>query len=208
MTIDDTASVHGPAVTHAAVDGRYLRRLGLRLVVAMTLLMGTMATATYFFHAELGHLSRVLVQVTGDYAIAAGFFVADGFTFPVPPDAFLAIGAMAGLPFWTVVFWASVGSVLGGCAAWGVGRLFRHTRAFKRFMDRHGREVDELLLRFGTWALAIAALTPVPYSICCYACSAAGMPLGRFVLVSLLRVPRVAIWLWLIQLGFVSPEVI
>jgi membrane protein YqaA with SNARE-associated domain len=57
--------------------------------------------------------------------------------------------------------------------------------------------------RTGRWFLALAAVSPIPYSITCWACGVTQMPYGEFVVISLLRIPRVAVFLWLIQQGFV-----
>ena len=53
--------------------------------------------------------------------------------------------------------------------------------------------------RYGVVALGVAALTPLPYSIICWACGATGMRLSIFLTVSLLRIPRVFAYLWFIE---------
>lgn len=53
--------------------------------------------------------------------------------------------------------------------------------------------------RYGLLALALAALTPLPYSLVCWACGATKVRTVPFILVSLLRVPRVAIYLLIIE---------
>jgi uncharacterized membrane protein YdjX (TVP38/TMEM64 family) len=49
--------------------------------------------------------------------------------------------------------------------------------------------------------VALGAVSPLPYSISAWAAGALGMELRPFVLVSLLRIPRVGFYLWLIQIG-------
>jgi membrane protein YqaA with SNARE-associated domain len=71
-------------------------------------------------------------------------------------------------------------------------------------MASRGAEIHSLVRRYGLIALALATLTPLPYSLACWASGALGVPFFRFCAVSLLRIPRIAIFLWLIQEGFVS----
>jgi uncharacterized membrane protein YdjX (TVP38/TMEM64 family) len=52
--------------------------------------------------------------------------------------------------------------------------------------------------------VAVAAITPLPYSIFCWAAGAGKLPFRRFLLVSLLRIVRVAGYLYLIQLGLLG----
>ena len=69
---------------------------------------------------------------------------------------------------------------------------------------RGGDEMTAQLRRGGRWFLAIAAVSPVPYSVTCWAAGATKMAYLDFIVISLLRIPRVAAFLWLIQRGFVS----
>jgi membrane protein YqaA with SNARE-associated domain len=54
------------------------------------------------------------------------------------------------------------------------------------------------------WALILAAVTPIPYSIGCMAAGALHMPYVHFAPSRVLRLPRIAFYLYLIELGVVS----
>jgi uncharacterized membrane protein YdjX (TVP38/TMEM64 family) len=71
-------------------------------------------------------------------------------------------------------------------------------------MARRGREVKLLVERYGVRALLFAALTPLPYSIACWAAGACEVRFRTFFLVSLSRIPRVIFYLWLIEQGFIT----
>jgi membrane protein YqaA with SNARE-associated domain len=47
-----------------------------------------------------------------------------------------------------------------------------------------------LIDRYGYWAVALGALTPIPFSITCWSAGMLRLGFGRFLLVALLRVPR------------------
>ena len=184
-------------------DDIVLRRLLLKTIGGILILMSLLAALSWVFSEPLIEISRGYVNALGGLGIFLGFAIPDATTFPVPPDVFLALGSMGGMAFWKIVLWASAGSLTGGSLGFAIGLFFRRTARFQRWMKRHGKQVNRLMQRYGTAALGIAAMTPVPYSIACHASSAGGMSYGRFFLVSLLRIPRVLIFLWLIQLGII-----
>ena len=63
---------------------------------------------------------------------------------------------------------------------------------------------DALVERYGVIALAATALTPLPFSLGCWAAGALKMPFSTFFAVALLRIPRVAGYLALIYFGLIS----
>lgn len=164
------------------------------------------AVLGWLFREPLLSVGRWFVDNFGGPGIAVGFFFPDAFTVPVPNDAFTAFGLWGGMPFWEVVAWGSLGSLCGGSVGWLIGRYFiaRSERLAAFMRRRGGDQMRAQINRGGRWFLAVAAVTPVPYSITCWAAGATELPYWQFIVVSLLRIPRVAVFLWLIQQGFVS----
>ncbi len=191
------ASSPAPLDLRRVLAGAVLGMMGFTLVAA---LLG------WLFRAPLLELGRVFVDNFGGVGIAVGFFFPDAFTMPVPNDAFTAFGLWGGMSFWRVVAWGSLGSLAGGSTGWAIGRyLLARSERLQAFIRRRGgEEMRAHLVRGGRWFLAIAAVSPVPYSVTCWAAGATRMPYAEFIAISLLRIPRVAAFLWLIQQGFVS----
>ncbi len=52
--------------------------------------------------------------------------------------------------------------------------------------------------KLGVVAVVVAALTPVPFSLVCYLAGSLRMPLGIFFLAILARIPRMAIFYYII----------
>ncbi len=181
-----------------------MKRVALSVAGTVAAIMTALAIFGALFWEPLIGISKTYVETLGGPGVALGFFFPDGLTIPMPVDAFAAFGLFGGLGFWPTVAWGSVGSICGGCLGYLVGRQLKHTPWFRRFMARRGAEMHGLVRRYGVAALAAAALTPLPYSVACWACGALDMPFGRFLAVSLLRAPRVAGYLYLIELGFIS----
>jgi membrane protein YqaA with SNARE-associated domain len=106
--------------------------------------------------------------------------------------------------FVEVCVWATLGSLVGGAVGYWVGRSLGTTRWLRRVLERRGGRAQALLDRYGLTAVAVAAITPLPYSIFCWAAGAGRVPFSRFLLVSQLRILRVAGYLYLIQIGLLS----
>ena len=181
-----------------------VRKLALQVIGVgvgfMMLIVGLGAA----FWDPLHALSRTFVTHLGGPGIFLGFFIPDGFSVPMPVDAFTTFGLLGGIPFWEVVAWAASGSLLGGIVGYHVGGWLRRFQWFKRFYGKRAEEMDALVASYGAVALAATALTPLPYSLGCWAAGALKMPMPQFLLVSLLRIPRVAGYLALIHFGLIT----
>lgn len=181
-----------------------VRRLALQTMLGIGGFMVVALAVSVALQEPLIEAGKMFVESMGGVGVMLGFAIPDALTVPLPGDAFSLIGLLGGLGFWEVVAWGSLGSILGGVLGYGIGRMVRHLDWFERFMARRGAEARALVRRYGTLALAAAALTPLPYSLACWSAGALEMPFGRFVAVSMLRVVRVAGYLYLIKLGFWS----
>lgn len=140
--------------------------------------------------------ARLIGQVVG---VGAGFFFPDALTLPIPPDTFLIAGVMGGLAFWPTAIGASIGSILGGTLGFLMIKRLSSVAWVQRTLKKKLTFGESFMQRYGVLALALGALTPLPYSVISWACGATGMRLMTFLLVSLLRIPRVIGYLWFIQ---------
>ncbi len=200
----DEASV--PPASDRADDKEMLapgRLIGLTVVFVVSVVVAAAALGA-FFRDPRQRLSQGFVEVLGGPGIALGYLIPDAFTVPIPNDAFGWFGLEGGVPFWEVVFWGTLGSVAGGCVGYLIGRRLRTTRWVSRFMAGRGRSLERLIRRYGIWVVAVAAVTPLPYSLSAWAAGAVHMRFSTFFVVSLSRVFRVAGALALIRLGLLT----
>lgn len=204
--LTDAESKRGPANSPEPPAPLDMRGVVLNAALAMVVFTGVAALLGWLFYAPLIRFGQWFVANFGGIGVAVGYFVPDAFTVPLPNDAFTAFGLWGGMPFWEVVAWGSLGSIAGGSTGWALGRyLFSRSKNLKAFIKRRGGDEMIAQLRRGErWFLAIAAVTPIPYSITCWAAGIIKMPFVEFLLISLLRIPRVGVFLWLLQKGFVS----
>ncbi len=176
----------------------------IELFVGLVIFFLLLAFAGYYFRKPLIEISKKFVDLFGPLGVALGFMIPDSFTVPFPNDVFTFLGLQGGLGFWEVTAWASGGSLVGGSIGYWIGRFLGNRRWLREFIKNRGAEAYEITRRYGLLALGIAALTPIPYSIVCWSCGIVKIPYKKFFLVSLLRIPRVAFYLWLIQKGFIT----
>src|SRR5690242_2325194 len=169
------------------------RRFVVSTVIAMIVFTGAIGLLGWLFKEPLLRVGHWFVDNFGGPGVAIGYFLPDAFTVPLPNDAFTAFGLWGGMPFWQVVAWGSLGSIAGGSTGWALGRYwFSRSARLQEFIKRRGGDEMIAQLRRGErWFLAIAAVTPIPYSITCWGAGIVKMPYWDFLLISLLRIPRV-----------------
>jgi len=150
------------------------------------------------------HAAEVWVQKTGLAGMCAAIAVLDSVPSPIPPDLFTGFAYVGGLHFWSIALAASVASVAGGSAAWAVARRFSSTQWFQRFIVGRGARPYALVKRYGTIGLVLGAVSPLPFSLTCYAAGTLKMPYVKFLAVAMLRAPRILFYLALIRWGWVG----
>lgn len=138
------------------------------------------------------------------YALAVIAFV-ESSIFPIPPDV-LMIPMIIAAPTraWRVALVATIASVLGGFAGYGLGNLAMESIGAP-ILEFYGQieKFDEFKAWFdeyGSWAVLGAGVTPFPYKVITITAGALDMDLGVFGLSSVvargLRFFVVAALLW------------
>jgi len=189
----------GPVVT---------RGLVLKWLLGFGLMFGAMGVVLNIWKAESIALAVAFVESLGGPGVSLAFFVPDAIPVPIPHDLFSAAGMVGGLGFWEIVAFAHVGSITGGCVGFAIGRRLAHTAWFRSVMAGRGAKADQIVRRYGDVGILVGALTPLPYSLVCWAGGALGMGWVRFLLVSQVRVLRIAAYLWAIETGILEPFIL
>ena len=177
------------------------RRLIVSTLVVLVILMTMVGIVGYYFREPLMRVAKMFVESFGGFGVALGFFIPDAFTVPLPNDVATVLGLAGGMSFFEVSAWATAGSLVGGTVGYWIGRSLRRTKTVQRVLSRGGGVAQKTLDRYGATAVAVAAITPLPYSIFCWAAGAGKIPFKNFLAVSMLRIVRVTGYLYLIQLG-------
>lgn len=178
----------------------YVRRTLLQLVLGIAALFGLMAALGYFYERELVALTTSISDTIGVPGMALAVFLIDTLTLPVPPDTMLVVVAHgplqhAWLPVVTALGLAS--ALAGNIGYLGAGALGRTRFADRVFAGQRAR-VEALFQRYGALAVALGALTPIPFSLTCWAAGVLRMRWTTLALITLLRVPRFLAYYWVI----------
>ena len=169
--------------------------------MGLLLLIGLMAIPVTLYRSELMSLSRYFVLHYGGPGVALGFLLPDMIPIPFTQDVFTGLAVIGGMSFVEALVWATAGSLAGGSLGFWIGRRLGQTARFQQFVRGSGAQAYQLVQTHGSWAVAIGAVTPIPYSVICWSCGALDYPYRKLLLISVLRVPRIAFYLWLIIAG-------
>lgn len=185
-----------PPSSHPDPEGARHRPRALMAQMAVGLVGLTVAIGMLAYALEPAIVSagEVFVAYLGMPGVFLGVLLTD--TFFLANEPILGIAYAGGMPFWPVAAVACVASMLAGVLGWGLGRALGLSPWIRRRVERNG--IHALLMRWGVWAVAVAAISPVPYGAATWAAGAAGVPVRVVVLGSLFRIPRVILYFWLV----------
>lgn len=168
--------------------GRGLLRGALGLV-ALTALLGLVGA---HWQAELVALTGAVYAALGLPALVALLFVTDAVVSPVPPQAVLVVIAHSPLheQWLPLISGLALLSSVAGITGWSLATRLGHTRFAHVMLGRFRHENRALITRWGALGAVVCALSPIPYSVCCWAAGTLHVPLRTFVWIPVLRAPR------------------
>lgn len=172
--------------------------LGLAGVVALITALGV------FFREPLTALATTLLDTFGLPGLFVGVVASDAFSFPVPQSAYFVVTIAAESSPVAVVSVASAASLLGGTIAYHIGPWVARAPLIGDRLQQLRSRGEQFFERWGFWAVAIAAVTPVPFPIGCWLAGLYEMPFGRFFAAILLRIPRFVVYYSVFTAGWVG----
>ena len=179
-----------------------IREILLKTAYVTLAIIVFFAVLGYFLKPQLEYAGTWVVATFGVWGIAIGCLLTDLLTLPIPPDAYLLAGVAAHTDPWVVIGAATGGSVVGGIGSYFIGRYFG-TKAFaQRLVAPFKAKGTEYINKFGMGAVILAALTPLPFSILCILSGMMGMSFQRLLIAATFRLPRMAMFFVIIELGF------
>ena len=183
-------------------DASSLKRLLVQTAASILIIFGASVLAGTLFLEQLNQVGQDFVGALGGPGLFLCYFAMDAFLLPLPQDPFATLALSGGLPFSEIVFWAGLGSVIGGVVGFGLGRWVSQFRSVqRRFRDRLTRG-EAFMRRWGVAAVLIAGITPFPYSVVGWVGGALRMSFWKFLVASIaIRFVRVASYLWVIEKG-------
>lgn len=138
-------------------------------------------------------LKEILEEFVQDYGYIGIFLIAfsESIVQPIPPDPFIAGATAFGLNPLISALVATLGSVAGGVVAYFLGKVLGEPVAKKLLGEEKFLKAEAFYHRYGTLAIIIAGLTPIPFKVFCWLSGILEFELSRFILASFIgRFPR------------------
>lgn len=175
---------------------RLLRKHFLGAAASLVLLVAIAAVLMVQFRPELDSFTAAVFAAVGIWGLVGLIFFTDTFVSPFPPDSVLIL--IAASPYHQHWHWlipaVGAASFLAGCLGYGCGKLLSNKSWALRWFDSMHSRNEEMVARYGPWAVALGAMTPVPFSITCWTAGLLRLKFSSFMLPALLRIPRYVIY--------------
>ena len=190
-----------------AIDDKATRNPSLRPVILQAaiftgLLLAIVALGGLFFREPLEAFAHWIVAEFGLFGIFLGVMATDAFTFPIPPDTYLFVAVASGTAVAPILAVVCVASVLAGNIGYTLGPYLQRIGFIRSRIEAFRPRGEQLFLRYGMWTVAIAALTPIPFSVTCWFAGIYKMPRMAFFFATLMRIPRLLGYYGLFVLGW------
>lgn len=176
--------------------GPTLRNNLLKGLLSLVLLGGLTAFLVTNYRSELDTVTAFTFEHVGLLGIVAIIFVTDAFVSPFPPDSILILlAASEHHPSWPWLL-PTIGlvSTCAGYTGYGMGLWFSNHAWAESVFGKFRRKSEQRLARFGAWAVALGALTPIPFSITCWTAGLMRVPFRSILAPCLLRIPRYVLY--------------
>ena len=165
------------------------------------LLVFSLIVLNSYLHEPLEKFTYGLASIFGFWGLCLLLLVSDSLISPLPPDLILLVIAKSSLrEHWpTYVLILSIASVIGGHVGYWCGRLIFKTKWMPHWIKEKIKGQKRSISEYGGWAVVLGALTPLPYSITCWAAGLFHLKYRTFFWASLTRFFRIFIYYLIIH---------
>lgn len=172
-----------------------------RTVIFSLLMVGSFILVKVLFADELYAVGEWLTNSFGQFGMVVYTFFVDMFILPATMDIlFVFVTDVNPIKLALIL---GTASIAGGCVGYWLARSFNHLSVIERMTYSFRVEGEDMLHRYGGWAVFAAALTPLPFSTIMWIAGLLKVPFYEVFLGSLARIPRVFIYYYLIQSGVI-----
>ncbi len=179
-----------------------LRRNIIIGVVSLSIYLISIIMLGIFLRAPIEEACGSLIRWFGYLGIFISIFMMDAFMIPPAPDLIIFIAVAGNLDPARALLAMCTASLLAGSLGFLLGRKIRDGGWFISSDNRYIAMGQDLIGKYGIWAVAIGCLTPFPFTIITWTSGFLGMRYRIFLPVTLLRIPRFALYYYLFSLGW------
>lgn len=169
------------------------RTLVLRFVAGLGVLVALSFGASHFFGRQFDALAHTFLTHFGFAGCAVGTWLADGLTFPIPPQVYMAMAK--DFPSLVRIFpFIVLGSMLGGITGYLLSPYLARFRIVAEGIRRSEAKVRALSGDGWLRGVVVMSLSPVAFSWMCYAAGLYRIPRTAFALLCVLRIPKLMLY--------------
>ena len=122
----------------------------------------------------------------------------------IPPELFMIWALKAqetSFGYFLIILLLACMSYASGVIGYYFGFWFSKSPLYQKIKERFASQFEKNVNRFGGYMIAVAALTPIPYSAICMLIGAAKFNFGHFLLFGIFRLARFVVY------GFIMLQV-
>jgi membrane protein YqaA with SNARE-associated domain len=152
-----------------------------------------------FMRPQMEYIARFVTETLRYPGLFLFTLVVDMFIVPLTVDIIFPFA----LHYNPVSFLAvvSIASALGGLGGYWIGRLLGHLPIIKTITSSFSQDGEQLIEKYGVWAIVIAGITPIPFSTVCWISGMLHVKFSKVALASLSRIPRMIIYYYALKGG-------
>lgn len=187
-----------PLSTWLQINRALLARMALGAVVVLALA----ALTALLLREPVTALGGWFVRELGYVGLALAVVFTDSFPFPLTHEPILLLAVTGGLPAWDVFWVGALASTGAGLVGYTGGAMLQRSTGLARRLRGRYPGVAALMGRYGALGVAVAALTPLPFSASTWLAGLMGVPVWKVAVASTLRIPKTGFYLWLLLQGW------
>ncbi len=178
-------------------DREFWKRLAIKTVIFSVVMVIFFVLIKVLFADQLAALGGRLYDSLGYWGVVLYVFFVDMLILPASMDIVFAF--LENITPWKMAFILGGASIAGGCTGYWLARSFNRFSFVERFSRSFREQGEQMLHRYGGWAVCIAGITPLPFSSIMWVAGVLKVPFYEVFLGSLVRIPRVLLYYYLIQ---------
>ncbi len=181
----------------------YVRRSLAMSVLGVGALLAAIGYLSLRHEREMRLVTDWVYDALGFPGLMGILFLSDSVITPIPPDALLVVISKSELhQHWpAVILFVGCFSALAGCTGFFIASHAGQTRLATWLLSHASSRAKAVVVRYGKWAVALGAITPIPFSVTCWFAGVFGIPFRAFAPMTLLRVPRFFVYYAAIAYG-------
>lgn len=170
-------------------------------VLGAAVMSVTLILLSLEFEDQVLLVAQTVADLFGFVGLCFLVFVGDSIPSPIPPDLILVVIMKSHLqhqwPLWVGLI--ALTSISGGHFGYWLGRSVGKAKWLPEKIKSWPSSHEEVVRRFGPWAVVLGAVTPLPFSFTCISAGFLKLSYRSFSVATLTRIPRIVLFYLLLS---------